>query len=305
MSDQPMDPQQPPQQFPPPQGPPPQGPPYGPPPAGGGGNKRVAIAIVVVLVLLVAGGIAAAIALGGDDDDDSAGGAGSPVAAVAAAIDAIERGDCAAAAEHAPALDEAQCHALAPRGFSYGDVTEVEADDASATVEVTVQIEQTEQDVPVQVGLEREDGRWLIVDWSDAASLMGHAATDSGGSTDSGHSDDEGEGSGAGATRDIDPTQQEILEVADRFVTAIEQNDCDAARAIYLEPDEEDCADLELDDRSNTTFGESHGPIGDGQNATVMVDITVAGEEILQGFEITLVNDAARGWVVESWHARD
>lgn len=310
MSEQPGNPVPPPHQ-PPPSGhePPPGSPPPAPPGPGGGtgsggGNRRILFAVLAVLVLLVAGGVVAALLLtGDDDDDDSAGGRMSPVETVEAGLAALEAGDCEKAREYMPSLDESRCHALQPQGFDFGDPEEVSSTDEEAVVAVPILSEQQNGEAEAMVELELDDDRWVAVNLRLPEGLSTTPEP-----TCADESDPECDPESPPATSDDGSPESEPEQdpgaVAEQFVAAIEENDCEAAKEVYADPSTANCADLELDDQADITFGEFKGPFGGDDSAHVIVEMLGAdGEKLPQVLQIHMVNDPERGWLVEGWNA--
>ena len=98
--------------------------------------------------------------------------------------------------------------------------------------------------------------------------------------------------------------EQDPGAVAEQFVAAIEENDCEAAKEVYADPSTANCADLELDDQADITFGEFKGPFGGDDSAHVIVEMLGAdGEKLPQVLQTHMVNDPERGWLVEGWTA--
>ncbi|KRF13952.1 hypothetical protein ASG90_14180 [Nocardioides sp. Soil797] len=273
---------------------------YVQPPQGGGVNKKAVLAVIGVLVLIIGGIIAAVLLTGGSDDDGDSANADGPVATVEAVIAALEEGDCDAAREHAPQLDDATCQSLAPEGFEYGDVTEGESADEQATVHVAIESPESPEPLDVEVSLEKDGDDWQVVNWTDPregtpppCSDGAPACTPDPSPTQDLTSPDPSSGDGT------DPAKAEVLAVAQSSIDALGARDCEALLETTLDPNA-DCDSIFAEIPENLTFGTIQSPIGDEENTFVQVDTVVDGQSFPRGMQLRMQNQDGT-WLVMSW----
>lgn len=251
------------------------------------------IIVIIAVVLLLVGGIVTAVLLSGDDDGDSTDAdGGAPVAVVESVIDALEDGDCEAAREHAPQLDDHTCEQLEPDGFSYGDVTEGEVDDDEATVHVAIETPEYPEPLDVEVSLAKDGDDWQVIDWSEPAPDDDAGSTCAPGSTgpdcsspvtpepapsssapsDTGTSGDVDTSGFYGTSEELD----QIMAAADAFVEFARRRDCEK----FIEAtdlDKVDCKDILADEiPSDAAYGDMQTVLGDTTTANVVYPATVS-----------------------------
>ncbi|KQY56288.1 MULTISPECIES: Rv0361 family membrane protein [unclassified Nocardioides] len=266
-----------------------------PPQGGGGVNKKIVIGGLVVLLLII-GGIIAAVLLTGGDDDDKEASSDSPVATVEAFIKASEDDDCEAAKKLIRDGDDLPCEDFdsSDEDISFGDVTEKSVDGDKA--EVDVEYTQGGETDTETLSLSKVDGKWLI-DFGG-----GDGSSDEGSSSQSApESPDSAEVQPETVTPDGGGDTTAVTSVATTFVSAIESNQCDIAKAWLVDPDSADCSEITTDDAEGVTFGEPNVISIDSETATVGVDMTAGGSSV-GTFTIEMVHTDSGEWKIESWH---